>query len=248
MASTSETGHAKNVANFGTLISFCGGYGASYNPSKTALQLSGLAAIKTEADKKLQDVKVAKSTFDNVVNARQTAFKQLQPLATRIINALAASGASPLVVVDAKAIIRKLRGVRATSIDSSSNGTPDNPGPTPDKKISTAQTSYDSLVDHFAKLIELLSQQTEYKPNETELTTAKLTDLISDMQTANAGVVNAYTAWSNTRIERNKVLYNPLAGLVQTAQDIKLYVKSVYGATSPQYKQVSKLQFREVPN
>lgn len=203
----------KNVANFGTLISFCGGYGASYNPSKSALQLSSLEAIKTDADKKLQDVKAAKSTFDNVVNARQTAFKQLQPLATRIINALAASDVNPLIVKDAKVIIRKLRGVRATPIDSPTNGTPDNANPVPDKKISTDQTSYDSLVDHFAKLIQLLSHQTEYKPNETELTTAKLNNLLEDMQVANAGVVNAYTGWSNTRIERNKVLYNSLAGL-----------------------------------
>lgn len=29
MASTSETGHAKNIANFQDLISFCQGYGAS---------------------------------------------------------------------------------------------------------------------------------------------------------------------------------------------------------------------------
>ena len=36
MPSTSETGHAKNVANFEDLISFCNGYGATYNPSKDA--------------------------------------------------------------------------------------------------------------------------------------------------------------------------------------------------------------------
>jgi len=37
MASTSETGHAKNVANFEDLISFCTGYGTAYNPSKAAI-------------------------------------------------------------------------------------------------------------------------------------------------------------------------------------------------------------------
>ena len=31
MASTSETGHAKNVANLDELISFVGGYGVVYN-------------------------------------------------------------------------------------------------------------------------------------------------------------------------------------------------------------------------
>lgn len=37
-----ETGHAKNVANFQDLISFCEGYGATYNPSKEALKIPQL--------------------------------------------------------------------------------------------------------------------------------------------------------------------------------------------------------------
>lgn len=32
MASTTETGHAKNVANFDDFISFVTGYGAAFNP------------------------------------------------------------------------------------------------------------------------------------------------------------------------------------------------------------------------
>jgi hypothetical protein len=35
MASTSEVGHAKNVANFQDLIEFVTGYGVTFNPSKT---------------------------------------------------------------------------------------------------------------------------------------------------------------------------------------------------------------------
>jgi hypothetical protein len=39
MPSHSETGHAKNVANFQDLISFCKGYGIIYNPSKEVLKV-----------------------------------------------------------------------------------------------------------------------------------------------------------------------------------------------------------------
>ncbi len=35
--------------------------------------------------------------------------------------------------------------------------------------------------------------------------------------------------------------------LVETAFDVKKYVKSVFGATSPQYKQISSLEFTK-PN
>ena len=90
MASTSETGHAKNVANFEDLISFCTGYGVTYNPSKVAIKLPGLATVLTNSNAALQVVKVAKAAYDNATNARELAFKPLKPLSTKIVNALAA--------------------------------------------------------------------------------------------------------------------------------------------------------------
>ena len=41
MASTSEVGHAKNVANFYDLIAFVQGYGANDSPTKTSLTVQG---------------------------------------------------------------------------------------------------------------------------------------------------------------------------------------------------------------
>jgi hypothetical protein len=43
---------------------------------------------------------------------------------------------------------------------------------------------------------------------------------------------------------RNSILYASVSGLVDVALDVKKYVKSVYGASSPQYKQVSKIEFK----
>ena len=45
MASTTETGHAKNVANFEDLISFVTGYGATYNPTKVPIKLASLTTL-----------------------------------------------------------------------------------------------------------------------------------------------------------------------------------------------------------
>lgn len=49
MSSTSETGHAKNVANFEQLVSYCTGYGATFNPAKAALKLPALNTMLTNA-------------------------------------------------------------------------------------------------------------------------------------------------------------------------------------------------------
>jgi len=245
MSSTSETGHAKNVATFEDLISFCTGYGAAYNPSKQSLQIANLQTLRTDALAKLQQVKATKTTFDNDTNARQEVFRPIKPLATRLINALAASGASASAVEDAKTINRKIQGQRATPKPTPPPATPGATTPTPtDKTISSSQQSYDSIIDHFTKLIQSLTQESNYNPNETDLTVTTLNTLLTSMTTSNTGVVDAFTAWSNARIDRNNTLYNALTGLVQTASDVKQYVKSIFGAGSPQYKQISGLEFK----
>jgi hypothetical protein len=236
MPSTSETGHAKNVANFEDLISFCNGYGATYNPSRDALIIAKITALQTEAKANLQQAKTTKTSFDNATNARQLAFKDLKPLATKVVNALAVSGATALAVADTKTINRKIQGAKANG-GTKTAATPTEPNaPTPtDKTISTSQQSYDSLIDHFTKLIESIAQESSYKPNEADLQTATLQAKLDSLKTANSNLINGYTNWSNARINRNTTLYNPLTGLVQTA-----------GASSPQFKQVSGLEFTNV--
>jgi hypothetical protein len=95
-------------------------------------------------------------------------------------------------------------------------------------------------------MIESVSQDANYKPNETELQVATLQTKLDGLKTANTDLINGFTNWSNARINRNTTLYNPLTGLVQTALEVKKYVKSVFGASSPQFKQVSGLEFSNV--
>jgi hypothetical protein len=247
MPSISETGHAKNVANFEDLISFCNGYEATYNPSKDALTIAKLQDLQTRAKDSLQQAKTTKTSFDNATNARQLAFKDLKPLATKVVNALSASGATDLAIADAKTINRKIQGAKATGSTKTPTTPADPNASTPtDKTISTSQQSYDSLIDHFTKLIEEVSQDANYKPNEKELQTATLQIKLDSLKTSNTELVNAFTNWSNARINRNTTLYNPVTGLVQTALEVKKYVKSIFGATSPQFKQVSGLEFTNV--
>lgn len=238
MASTSETGHAKNVANFEDLISFCTGYGATYNPSKAALKLPALNTQLTAANAALQAVKTAKTALDNATNAREIAFKPLKPLATKIVNALAATEATEQTVDDVKSVNNKIQGRRAKAVDKPAEGAE------PVKTVSTSQQSFDRLIDHFAQMIATLTAEPKYLPNENELKLAALNTLLTDLKAKNTGVITATTAASNARIARDKALYAEMVGLVDTALAAKTYVKSLFGATSPQYKQVSGLQFK----
>lgn len=243
MANTSETGHAKNVANFEELISFCNGYGATYNPSKIAIQIASLNTLRGNAITVIEDVKSANTSFINATNARVIAFTPIKPLATRIVNALSATDASDELIKDAKTFNRKVQGSRKGG-----SAKPETPPIPPaddaaDKKISVSQQSYDSLVENFTKLGQLAVTEPSYTPNEVDLQLVTLTALVTDLAAKNTAVINATTAVSNARIARNKILYQPKTGLYDIAQEVKKYVKSVFGATSPQYKQVSKIKF-----
>lgn len=168
-------------------------------------------------------------------------FEPLKKLSTRLIGALNATDATIETVKDARAIHKKIQGQRATAIKAAPTN-PSNTTPAPNT-ISTSQQSYDQLTEHFSKFIALLSTESSYAPNEIDLQIITLTNKLKDLHSANTVVGNAYTAVSNSRIARNEVLYNETNGLSHIAQEVKNYVKSIFGTTSPQYKQVSKLRF-----
>ncbi len=243
MASTSETGHAKNVANFEDMISFCTGYAGSYNPSKVAIQLPSLNTLRTNAITVIEDVNSANTAFINATNARQIAFSTVKPLATRLVNALEATDATDQLIKDAKTFNRKVQGSRKGGTTK-----PDIPVTNPDdaagqKQISVSQQSYDSIIENLGKLGELVISEPTYTPNEVDLQVASLTAFHDNLKATNTAVINATTAISNARITRNNILYADKTGLYDIAQEVKKYVKSVFGATSPQYKQVSKIKF-----
>lgn len=250
MASTSETGHAKNVANFEDLISFVTGYGAAYNPSKNSIKLAQLNTLFTSAKNSLTATNTALIPFNNAVNAREIAFAPLSKLITRIFNGLDATDASVSVVKDAKTIARKIQGKQATPKNVitpptvNSTNTSATPAITNDTiSISASQMSFDSRIENFSKLITLLTNEPLYIPNEVDLKLPALNTLLTSFKTTNTAVVNTTTPISNTRINRNKVLYTTTTGLYDIQLEVKKYTKSVFGTTSAEYKQISGIKF-----
>lgn len=246
MASTSETGHAKNVATLGVLISNIVSYGEAYNPSKPSLTLTALKKLEADANNAVNAVNVAFPVFNLASDAREVAFAPLSPLATRVLNSLKATATSEQVDNGATAIVRKIKGEGAPSSKSDKQKAALAATGTVIPTVSTSQMSFDSRLGNLDKLIQFLATVPEYKPNEVELKVETLTTLSNHLKTDNTAVVNASVALSNARIARNEILYKPLTGLVDVALDAKMYIKSVFGASSPQYKQVSKLAFKSI--
>ena len=238
MASTSEVGHAKNVANFQDLIEFVIGYGATYNPSKNSLKLPQLIALKDNAQLKLNDVITKNTIYNNKVNERMVAFGNLKSFSTRLVNALQTTDATNDTINNAKTFNRKMQGKKASTTQ-----TPTDPNAPAPATISTSQQSYDQLIQHLTGLKSVLETEPSYTPNEIELQIATIDSKIADLSAKNTAVATAYTNISNSRISRNETLYTNENGIYETASEVKKYIKSVFGASSPQYNQVSGIKF-----
>jgi len=243
MASTTETGHAKNVANLDELISSVLGYGTAYNPSKVSIKVEALQSLSGNAKNVISGVNAAFPAYSNAVAAREAAFAPLSKMVTRALNALKATDTTAQVDESAKTFARKIQGKRATAKKTEAEKKAEAEAGKETVEISSSQMSYDSRLDNFDKFIKLLSSVSLYAPNEEDLKVTTLIALYNDLKTKNIAVVNATTPLRNARISRNDVLYKANTGLVDIAIDTKTYIKSLYGATSPQFKQVSKLEF-----
>ena len=240
MASKSETGHAKNLATFKKLVNYAQEYGSNYNPSSTQIKIDNLQIQLAAAETAHANCIKKQTTFNHATHIRMKLFAELGFKATRMMNALIASGAEENTIKSARSIMNKLQGKRAAKPQ-------DNPDPTQPQaeNNSVSQRSYDKQLDHYNAFLELLQTSSTYQPNETELQTTTLLSYQAELQDANNQVTQTYTEWSNTRIIRYNLLYAKTTGFADTAQLIKTYIKSIYGATSPQYKQLTALQFSQ---
>jgi hypothetical protein len=243
MTNFSEKGHAKNVANLGTLITIASGFGTGYNPSKQSITLPALNSLREEAQKSLVTLNTHYTNWSVAVDVQQNRIDGLNVLLTRVLNSVEASDVSSAVCTGVKALNKKLQGTRirkqATTLSPDKAESQEAKSPT----SSTSRLSLDSRMENFERLTQLLSEQPGYHPNEPDLQLSSLQALLADFRKNNEAVKTTQMLLSNARISRNKLFYDRETGLVKVASDVKKYVKSVFGASSPEYNQVRGVEF-----
>ncbi len=236
MASQSETGHYRNIANFKLLIETVTGFNGRYNPSNPMLSLASMNAQYEQAFNDNKSYNDADGAFKPVENDRIAVFATVNPTARRVNAAARSCGCDKLFLGDVKTITAKLTGTRMSK-----------PVPTATDPAGTSasQQSYDNQENNMQRLIALLSTEPKYKPNEAALNIAGLTKLYNAMVASNAAVKSAAAPHNTALITRNKSLYAEEAGLIFVGQLCKDYVRSTFTYSSPEFKLVSRIQFRE---
>jgi hypothetical protein len=164
------------------------------------------------------------------------------------MNFLKATDTSDAVIESVNSLVRKIVGSRAKAkLTEEEKNTLLAAGKTV-KEISASQMGYDLRLDNLDKLIKMLAAIPLYVPNEADLKIESLSNYYLDLKQKNADVIAAWVPLSNARIARNDILYKKTTGLHDLAIDIKLYIKSAFGISSTQYKQISKLKFTSFKN
>jgi hypothetical protein len=230
---------ANQVENFEKLIVFCNTQSAVYKPSKVSIQLAALTTLLTQAQQSLKAADVARMQYENAINARQPLFASLPRLTSRMVDALRASGASAEVVQDAVTIKSRFKSGTKRLLTPAAETAP---ATEPVYRYGLSQLDFASKIENFERLVNRVSAEVLYKPNEADLKATALTALAQQVRTTNRNVINTYMAMKDTNRLLNVVLFNN-SGLFENAQLVKAYVRSVFGKSSQQGKDVAQLEF-----
>ncbi|MFN7494111.1 MAG: hypothetical protein ACK5RG_14430 [Cyclobacteriaceae bacterium] len=245
MEKQTDSGYPVSVANLATLINLCAIFGAKYKPIKFAIKLENLKALLDRVKISLTVVDEALEEMSSAIKMRLLVFSELEALVTRIMGAV---GSSDILTEKEKkfaSIVRKFRGSRATAVaEPKPTTTTDAVSPDNVKINSTAQRSFDRKADNFSELVTFLKGEPNYQTDELDLTVDALLAMVSELEARNEAVRKTKSAYIKARIDRNKLFFEPVNGLVPCTKAVKKYVKSVFKAKSPEFEAVSGIAFK----
>jgi hypothetical protein len=226
---------------FGKLTGICTGYGGTYNPGQQNLQVNAMITLLNSAQQAMDEVNEAQVFYDNATNNRELGFKGLRKISSSVCTLLKSSGANELTINDACASNRRIWGARAAKRKAAK------PEGEVQKQSFSYGQDYASLANHFAKLVETVSAEPKYRPNERGLSVAGLQQKLTELQNLNNTVAQAEIRLTQARRSRNELYYQKEGNLFSTALAVKQYVRGVFGYQSSQHLEVQRIHFTK-PN
>ncbi|MEO8517196.1 MAG: hypothetical protein ABI426_10640 [Flavobacterium sp.] len=238
MASTSEVGNNKNVANFNTLALILEEMGTLYNPSNAEITLVNLNPIRINLAASVDNLNAKKPLYTNTVAEREIAMVAMTKKTSRVLNCFKSLQVSGTDKENANSIVKKIRGYRT-----SRKINPDSADAT---TISTSQLSFDSRIANIDVLISFINSHSEYHPNENDIQIVSLQSSNQELKNLTQTVHTVGNSLITARKERNDILYNGPENVIDLARDIKAYLKSLGDVGKPYYKASVRLRFKPI--
>ncbi|MBI4979563.1 MAG: hypothetical protein HZC28_18945 [Spirochaetes bacterium] len=229
--SKEESGHAKNHEAFEGAMVIVGDMGARYQPGSETITPAALTAKRDGMRDALTAVRDAKISFAAAVDAVEAAFDGMGAYATRFLNAYGYM-TGDRAKQGMKTLADKVRGKGAKK----------------SATVSQSQMSRANRIESFRAMAATAKANTKFKPNESDLKPDAVTAYLDSLVPLNAAATRALDARSTALDERNEIMYTGDTSAYRMFRDVKAYVKSVEGASSPLFKRLAKLEFRMIKN
>ncbi len=95
-------------------------------------------------------------------------------------------------------------------------------------------------------MILILQSVPSYNPNEVSYKVTALQTQLTNLATLNNAANTSYANVKASRIDRNTFFYASGTGMLDIVKQAKAYIKSVYGASSQQYRAANDIKFVRV--
>lgn len=238
MASKSEVGHKKNVANFSAACTILEEMGPMYNPTNTLILLDNLDPIKDVLATAMENLDTKMATFRAISADKENTLEQMDKKATKVLQYFKSLNVPQNEVDNIAAQVKKIRGDRKKP--------PTNPEEGNDDSVSTSQQSLDSKIANFNTLIAQLEAFPEYAPNETEIQIVTLKNYIESLSALRGNLRTASDQLITARAGRNNPLYYNDPNVMELMRFVKNYVKSLGQPAHPYYEALVDLKFRNI--
>ena len=257
MASNSETGHDKNIANAETMILIYTGWGGNYAPGTASIKLPQLVAKHLAAKTKNKDFNDLDAPLKVIEDARRVKYEPLDEVVRGCMGIYESSDAGDGLIKNARRLVDLITGDNVSKHSKKKGkggGTAEggegdlnggtNGGAVDDaagQGVSVSQQSFDKRLEHLYQFKQLLAADSaNYAPVEANRTVAFLDGLYDSLDTANTAVKAAKIPVDEAADARDLELYEPELGLVDLMLRSKKYVK---GLGDAKYNAVKGIKF-----
>lgn len=234
MADTTES---KFITNFETCVTQIGTLGAAYKPPNPIAELAALQSLLTQILAVRTIFQQKEASEETARNSRESLFRNVPSYASDLINYCKSFGVPENVLTNLQSFVREIRGVRAEPKPKAL------PGANAPKTVSAAQTTYPSIAEHFANLVEAVRTIPNFNPSEDKFKLATLDEFIESLRQANTNVTAADAETSTARQALDVLLYTGANCVINSVKAAKPYIRAVFGADNPVYRTLTGFKF-----
>ncbi len=227
------------ITNFETSVTNIGTLGAAYKPPNPIAVFAAIQTLLAQILTARTALREKETQEETVRNSREDLYKTVAPLASELVNYCKALGIDANDLANLQSFVREIRGRPANPVPKTE------PGVTAPKRISAAQTSFVSIAEHFANLVEGVRVITNFAPEEEKFKLTTLDALVAALRQANSAVINAEAETSTARQTLDELLYTGDACALKAINAAKPYIRAIFGAENPVYQTIVKLTFRK---